>query len=72
MSCVFDYPPTYLVQFPAQAINFFLLQNVQNGSGSHPAFYSMDTGVLSPVIKQVGCVVDHSALSCAEVKNEWS
>jgi hypothetical protein len=60
------------VQFPAQAIDFFLLQNDQNGSGSHPAFYSVDTGVLSPGIKQVGYAVDHSPPSSVEVKNEWS
>jgi len=60
------------VQSPAQVINFFLLQDVQNGSGSHPPFYSVDTGVLSPGIKQVGCAVDHSPAPRAEVKNEWS
>jgi len=60
------------VQSLVQARDFSLLQNVQNGSGSHPAFCSIDTGVLSPGTEQVGCAIYHSPPSSAEVKNKWS
>jgi hypothetical protein len=33
---------------------FYLLNNVQTGSGTHPASYSMDTGGFSPVVKRQG------------------
>ena len=44
-----------------------LLQNVKIGSGACPASYSVGTRS-----KVVGAWVDHSTLSSAKVKNEWS
>jgi hypothetical protein len=44
------------VRFPADVIKgfFSLCHRVQTGSGAHPAFYQMGTGVLSPGIKRPG------------------
>ena len=50
---------------------FFLLQNIQTGSGAHTAFYSMGTGVLPRGLKQSGREVNHSSPSSAEAENEW-
>lgn len=46
---------------------FFLLQNVLSGFGSHPASYSIGTGVLS-----LGRLVDHSPPPIAKLKKELS
>jgi hypothetical protein len=46
----------------------FLFQNIQTGSGAHPASCTMGTGGLSLGIKQHGCEANHS-LSSAKVKN---
>ena len=52
--------------------NFSLLQNVQTGSGAHPASYSigMGKGAHSLGVKQPGYEGDNSPPSNAEVKNE--
>jgi len=42
-----------------------VLRNIQTGSGSHPAFYSVATGVKRP-----GRDTDHSPPSSADVENE--
>jgi hypothetical protein len=42
------------VRFPAGAGNFSLHRNVQNGSGAHPASYSMGTRVSFPGVKAAG------------------
>jgi hypothetical protein len=42
------------VRFPAGAGNFSLHHSVQNGSGSHPASYLMDTRGSFPVGKPAG------------------
>jgi hypothetical protein len=57
--------PASRVQFPAGAGNFSLHHRVQNGSGAHPASYSMGLplGVKRPERK-----ADHSPPSSAEVK----
>jgi hypothetical protein len=60
------------VRFPAGAGNFSLHHRVQNGSGAHPASYSVPTGGFSLVIKGPGREADHSPPSSAEVKNAWS
>lgn len=50
----------------------FLLQNVQAGFGTHPAFYSMLTVVLSAVgVGGNGEELYHSPSCRVEVKNEW-
>jgi hypothetical protein len=55
------------VRFPAWAGNFSLHYRVQNGSGAHPASYSMIPGVLSLGVKP-GREADHSFPSNAEIK----
>jgi hypothetical protein len=40
-------------------INFSLLQNVQTGSGVHPASYPMGPGALSPTAKRSVLETDH-------------
>jgi len=47
--------------------NYFLLQNVQLGSGDNPASHSLDNGV-----KHSGREVYHSSSSRAEFMNEWN
>jgi hypothetical protein len=49
----------------------FLLQDVQTGSGAHPASYPMGTGALSPRIKRQEREADHSLPINAEVKKMW-
>jgi hypothetical protein len=56
------------VQFSAEAGNFSLHYSVQNGSGAHPASYSMGTRGSFPEVKRPGREADHSAPSSAEVK----
>ena len=34
-------------RIPVEAKDFSVIQNVQTGSGAHPAFYTMGTGVIS-------------------------
>jgi hypothetical protein len=60
------------VPFPAVAGNFSLHHSVQNGSGAHPASYPMSARGFSLRVKRPGREADHSPLSSAEVKNEWS
>jgi hypothetical protein len=60
------------VQFPTGAGNSSLYHRIQNGSGAHPASYTMVTGVLSPGVKWPWREADHSPPSSAEVKNAWS
>jgi hypothetical protein len=47
-------------RFPVGAGNFSLHHRVQNGSGAHPASYSMGTGALSLGIKRPGREADPS------------
>jgi hypothetical protein len=47
------------------------LQNIQSDSSTYSYSYSMGTGVLPPGMLQRR-KTDHSPLSSAEVKNEWS
>jgi hypothetical protein len=56
------------VRFPAGAGNFSPNYRVQNGSGAHPASYSMDTKGSSLGVKRPGREADHSPPSSAEVK----
>jgi hypothetical protein len=42
------------VRFPVETGNFSLHHRVQNGSGAHPASYSMDTRAFSPGVKAAG------------------
>jgi hypothetical protein len=49
---------------------FPVLQNVQAGSGTHPASYSVGTGFFRGV-KRPGSDVDRSPPSSAEVKNRY-
>jgi hypothetical protein len=52
--------------------NFYFLQNIQTISGAYPAPSSTVPVALSLEIKQLGHEIDHSSLSHAEAKNEWS
>jgi hypothetical protein len=47
-------------------------QKVHNGSWIHTASYSMPKGVPSSGGKWLGREANHSSLSSAEIKNEWS
>jgi hypothetical protein len=60
------------VSLPAVARNLSFLQNIEAGSGAHPASCSTSTKVLCPGVKRLGCEVAHSLTSSAEVKIEWS
>jgi hypothetical protein len=60
------------VHFPARARNFSLLNSMQTGSGVHPAYYIMGTGVISPGVKGQGRKADHSPPPSAEVNNSSS
>jgi hypothetical protein len=55
------------VRFPAGAGNFSLHHRVQNGSGAHPASYSMGTRDSFPGVKRSGREADHSPPSSVEV-----
>ena len=50
---------------------FSLLQNIQTGSGAHPASYSMGSGVLTRGLKQPWREVNRPSPSSAEAKNGW-
>jgi len=52
--------------------DFYLLRNVQTGSGAHPASYLMDKGGFFPRIKRPGREFYHWSPSIPRVKNEWS
>jgi len=49
-----------------------LRHRVQIGSGAHPAYYPVGTGVPSPGVSPPGREADHLPLSNAEVRNAWS
>jgi hypothetical protein len=53
-------------RIPAEVRDVSLPQNVETGSGVHPASCSRGIGVL-----RLRHEVDHSPTSCAAVKNEW-
>jgi hypothetical protein len=57
------------VRFPAGAWNFSLHHRVHNGSGAHPASYSVGTRGSFPGVKCPGREADHSPPSSAQVKN---
>jgi hypothetical protein len=63
-------PATIRGSNPDRSNRFSLLQNVQIGSGVHPASYSKGTGV--PSREQRGLSFNYSPPSSTEVKNEWS
>jgi hypothetical protein len=50
------------VRIPAGAIGLSPLQNVQAGSGAHPASYSMSNGASFPGLKRRGSETDYSPL----------
>jgi hypothetical protein len=60
------------VRIPVAGSDFSLLQNIQSGSGAHPASCSVGTGCFLQVAKRTGREVSHSSPSGAEFKNEWS
>jgi hypothetical protein len=51
---------------------FFLLQNIHNSSGTHPASYAKGTRNSLLRVKQPCHEVTHSPPSSAKVKNEWN
>jgi hypothetical protein len=53
---------------PSRSKRFGLLQNIQIGSGAHPASYPRGTRIYFPRIKDVGCKVEHSPPSSQKVK----
>jgi hypothetical protein len=58
------------VQFSAGAGNFSFHHRVQNGSGAHPASYTMGTGASALGVKRPGREAENSPPSSAKVK-EW-
>jgi hypothetical protein len=60
------------VRFPVGARNFSLHHRVQNGSGAHPASYSMGIRGFFLGGKAAGREGDLSPPSSAEVKSAWS
>jgi hypothetical protein len=60
------------IRTPAEAKDFPFLQNVQTGSGAHPASYSMSTWGSCSGCEAEGHEAAHSPPSRAEVKNKWS
>jgi hypothetical protein len=60
------------IHIPVGPRDLSLLQNIQTGTGAHPASYLMGTGFLSWEVKPPGCAVNHSPPCSAKVKNEWS
>jgi hypothetical protein len=61
-----------VIRFPSRARDFRLLQIAENGSGTHPASFSMGTGGASPRLKRPVREAEHSTASSANIKNEWS
>ena len=59
-------------RIPAGTRDFSLLQKIQTAFGSHPAFCSIGTGLLSRGVNRLGREVYQSSLCSAEVKNKWS
>ena len=59
-------------RIPIAARDFSPLQNVQTGSGAHPAPFLMTTGVLPREKKRSGHKINLSPPSSAEVTNQWS
>jgi len=59
-----------MVWFPLGQ-DIFFLQNVQIGSGSNPASYSMCSRRFLPRIKRLDLEADHSPPSNTKFKNEW-
>jgi len=54
---------------PGSKKRFSLLQNIQTGSGAHPASFH---GVPRAVpVKRLRRVVEHSPLTTDNIKNEW-
>jgi hypothetical protein len=60
------------VRIPAGERGFYLLQNIQTGSGAYTAFCSAVTGSFSPGVKRPRREVNHSPPYSVQVKNEWS
>jgi hypothetical protein len=56
---------------PDREIFFSLLNNVQTGSGVHPASYSMDIENPFLGVKRSGREADHSSPATAEGENDW-
>jgi len=54
----------FMSRFSAVATDCYLFQNVQAGSGVHPAFCSVGAGCLSPGVKR-------SLSPNTEIKNMW-
>jgi hypothetical protein len=59
------------VRFQAGAKDFSLLRNLQTGSETHPASYSIGWGSSFPVIKRSGRECDHSPQSSIEINDSW-
>jgi hypothetical protein len=62
-------------RFEPQQKNRFTIslpQNVQTGSGVHPASYSVGAGGSFSRVKWLKCEADHFPPLSAEIKNEWS
>jgi hypothetical protein len=54
---------------PSRDKGFSLLHNVQTGSGTHPAYYTMNNMSLSLRVNRHGREADDSLPTYAEVKN---
>jgi hypothetical protein len=60
------------VRIPAGPRHYFLLHNIQPGSGPTEPPVKWVPGFFPSMLKRPGREVDHSPPSSAEVKNEWS
>jgi len=57
--------------FLSRERDFSPLQNIQTGPVVHISYYSLCMEVLYPRVKWLGCEVNHSRPSTAEVRAEW-
>jgi hypothetical protein len=60
------------VRFPTGTKDFSLHHNVDSGSGTHAASYSMSNGALSSRLKRLERKAYHLPPCNAVVKNAWS
>jgi hypothetical protein len=62
----------FWISKPGRCNGSSVLQNVQTGSGTHPASYTMDNGGVFFGVKRADREIDCSPLYSAEARNEWS
>jgi hypothetical protein len=60
------------VSIPGRAVNFPIVKDVQNSSGSHPSPIQFVPKIFSPGIPRQRREADRSLSSGAEIKHKWS